>query len=256
MKNILLLLSVFLGSFLFITCSKESANNAAAPGAAGAGGSTAKFTIAGNYLYVVDHESLKSFDISNPSGPVYKDKTTIGLNIETIFPYGDKLFIGSSSSMYIYSLNNPAKPERLSRAEYSIRMACDPVVAKDSTAYATLRSQNNGPCGGTGISALLVYNIKNLNLPVEVNRVFLNSPQGLGVKDSALYVCEREEGLKIFNVKNAYNPVQVALKTGETYYDVIPYNNILICQVQGGLVLYDIGGANSLKPVFLSKISD
>lgn len=255
MKNILLLFSVFLGSFVFITCTKESANSAAAPGANGAGGSTAKFTIAGNYLYVVDHQSLKSFDISNPSGPVYKDKTTVGLNIETIFPYDDKLFIGSSSSMYIYSLNNPAKPERLSRADYSIRMACDPVVAKDSTAYATLRSQNGGPCGGAGISALLVFNIKNPNLPVEVNRVFLSSPQGLGVKDSALYVCEREAGLKIFNVKNAYNPVQVSLKTGETYYDVIPYNNILICQVQGGLVLYDIG-INSLKPVFLSKISD
>jgi hypothetical protein len=255
MKNILILLSLFIGSFLFITCSKESADNAAAPGANGAGGSTAKFTIAGNYLYVVDHESLKSFDISNPTGPVYKDKTTIGLNIETIFPYGDKLFIGSTSSMYIYSLNNPAKPKRLSKADYSIRMACDPVVAKDSTAYATLRSQNGGPCGGAGVSALLVYNIKNLNLPVEVKRIFLSSPHGLGVKDSALYVCEREGGLKIFNVKSAYNPIQVAERNGETFYDVIPYNSILICQVQGGLVLYDIGN-NPLQPVFLSKISN
>jgi hypothetical protein len=255
MKNILMILSVFVSSFIFISCDKNTTDSAAAPGANGAGGSTAKFTIAGNYLYVVDHESLKSFDISNPSGPVYKDKTTIGLNIETIFPYGDKLFIGSSSSMYIYSLNNPAKPERLSKADYSIRMACDPVVAKDSTAYATLRSQNTGPCGGAGISALLVYNIKNPNLPVEVKRVFLNSPQGLGIKDSALYVCEREGGLKIFNVKSAYNPVYVSEKNGETFYDVIPYNTILICQVQGGLALYDIG-ANPLQPVFLSKISN
>jgi hypothetical protein len=255
MKNILMILSVFVSSFIFISFDKNTADSAAAPGANGAGGSTAKFTIAGNYLYVVDHESLKLFDISNPSGPVYKDKTTIGLNIETIFPYGDKLFIGSSSSMYIYSLNNPAKPERLSKADYSIRMACDPVVAKDSTAYATLRSQNTGPCGGAGISALLVYNIKNPNLPVEVKRVFLNSPQGLGIKDSALYVCEREGGLKIFNVKSAYNPVYVSEKNGETFYDVIPYNTILICQVQGGLALYDIG-ANPLQPVFLSKISN
>jgi hypothetical protein len=255
MKNILILFSALLAGFLFNSCDKSSADTAAAPGTNGAGGSTAKFTIAGNYLYVVDHESVKSFDISNPAGPVYKDRTTIGLNIETIFPYGDKLFIGSSSSMYIYSLNNPAKPERLSKADYSIRMACDPVVAKDSTAYATLRSQNTGPCGGAGISALLVFNIKNPNLPIEIKRIFLNSPQGLGVKDSALYVCEREGGLKIFNVKNTFSPVEVAQKTGETYYDVIPYNNILICQVQGGLVLYDIGN-NPLQPVFLSKISN
>ena len=107
---------------------------------------------------MVDNVSLKAFDISSNTTPVYKSKTEIGINIETIFPYQDKLFIGSSSTMYIYSLSDPSRPTQLGKAEYTIRMSCDPVVAKDSVAYATLRA--TGPCGG-GQSALVVYNIKN-----------------------------------------------------------------------------------------------
>src|SRR5688572_12446128 len=127
------------------SCTKENASAAAASN--GAGGSTARFTIAGNFLYVVDNTSLKTFDISNTSvAPVLRSVTNIGINIETIFPYQDKLFIGSSFAMHIYSLTNPAQPVKLATAEYVIRMSCDPVVAKDSTAYATLNA--TGPCGG------------------------------------------------------------------------------------------------------------
>ena len=250
MKTFNTILFIFLMTG-FMNCTKESANASGNP-QAGAGGSTARFTIAGNYLYVVDHTSVKSFDISNNSSPVYKTKTEIGVNIETIFPYQDKLFIGSTSSMYIYSLTNPAEPKRIAKAEYTIRMACDPVVATDSVAYATLRA--NGPCG-FGQSALVVYNIKNISSPVLVNTISLNGPYGLGLKANALYVCEGPDGLKVFNLNNAYNPVAATTVSaaGTTFYDVIPYGNILIAQVNDGFILYDIG-TDPLQPAFLSRI--
>src|SRR5262245_61604276 len=121
MKTLYQFIAIFILSAL-ISCTKEAAGvNGVA--STGAGGSTARFTIAGNYLYVVDNLSLKAFDISTNNSPVYKSKTDIGINIETIFPYQDKLFIGSSSTMYIYSLTDPAKPTLLGKAEYTIRMA-------------------------------------------------------------------------------------------------------------------------------------
>lgn len=244
---------VFIVTFFF-QCTKDSTGINSAGNPQGAGGSTARFTIAGNYLYVVDHMSLKSFDISQPGNPVYKDKTEIGLNIETIFPYQDKLFIGSASSMYIYSLAIPAKPVRLARADYTISMACDPVVAKDSVAYAALRVEFTGPCArGFGNSSLMVYNIKNISSPILITEIGLQSPQGLGVKDSALYVCERAQGMKVFNVSNPYDPVLRMQISTDIFYDVIPYGNILICQVEGGFALYDIG-TNPLEPVYISKI--
>src|SRR6185436_10064867 len=142
MKTLYNLIAIFTLSAL-ISCTKETAGNGAA--SAGAGGSTARFTIVGNYLYVVDNLSLKAFDISSNNTPVFKSKTDIGINIETIFPYQDKLFIGSSSTMYIFSLTNPDKPHLVGSATYQIRMSCDPVVVKDNAAYATLRA--DGPCG-------------------------------------------------------------------------------------------------------------
>jgi len=232
-----------------ISCGKEMTANG---GSTGAGGSTARFTIAGNYLYVVDNVSLKAFDISSNTTAVFKSKTEIGINIETIFPYQDKLFIGSSSTMYVYSLSDPSRPTQLGKAEYTIRMSCDPVVARDSVAYATLRA--TGPCGGSS-SALVVYNIKNISSPQLMKSLFLTAPYGLGIKNNSLYVCEGLGGIRVFNITNTYEPSQVSeiRVSNTTFYDVIPYGNILIAQVNDGFILYDIG-TNPMQPAFLSRI--
>ena len=250
MKTFNTILFIFIATGFF-SCTKDSTNASISPNT-GAGGSTAKFTISGDYLYVVDHTSLKSFDISNNFSPIFRSKIEIGINIETIFPFKDKLFIGSSSTMYIYSLSNPAEPKGIAKAVYTIRMACDPVVANDSVAYATLRA--TGRCGG-GQSALVVYNIKNINSPQLVNTISLFEPYGLGIVSNALYVCEGNQGFKIYNTSNAYDPLFVRTVTAANtnFFDVIPYGNILIAQVNDGFILYDIG-TEPLQPVFLSRI--
>ncbi len=251
MKTLYHLIAVFILSAL-ISCNKESESTSANGASTGAGGSTARFTIAGNYLYVVDNLSLKAFDISSNTTPVFKSRIEIGINIETIFPYQDKLFIGSSSTMYIYSLSDPSRPIQLGKAEYTIRMSCDPVVARDSVAYATLRA--TGRCGGSQ-SALVVYNIKNISSPQLMNTVFVSEPYGLGIKNNSLYVCEGLGGIKVFNITKAYDPIQVSdiRVNNTTFYDVIPYANILIAQVNDGFILYDIG-TNPMQPAFLSRI--
>ena len=246
MKTINHILAGIIFLSLFGNCNKESANSAA--NNTGAGGSTARFTISGSYLYVVDHTSLKAFQVTDPQHPVYKSKTDVGINIESIFPYEDKLFIGSSFSMYIYSLADPAKPAKIAKADYNVRMSCEPVIAKDSVAYATLNS--SGPCGGSQ-SVLVVYNIKNIGSPLLEATLPLTAPYGLGMKDNALYVCDGAGGLRVYNIR--FSPQFVQNVTGETFYDVIPYGNILIAQIQGGFTLYDIG-TNPLQPVLISKI--
>ena len=250
MKPIIHLFAGLMLVSLFTHCNKDAARTDSSNQTAGAGGSTARFTIAGNYLYTVDHSSLKSFLITNPNQPVFKSKTDIGINIETIFPYQDKLFIGSSSSMYIFSLTNPDKPHLVGSATYQIRMSCDPVVVKDNAAYATLRA--DGPCGW-GMSSLVVYDVSSLSSPVLKTTLPLTSPYGLGVTENALYVCDGENGLAIFDVSDPYVPNRVSEVHDKTFYDVIPYDNILICQVSDGFALYDIG-TDPLNPVFISNV--
>ena len=83
MKKILFPLFVF----LLAGCSKNSLNESNNTGGQnGVGGSLARFTLAGNYLYVVDETNLKTFDVTNPANPILKNSTTIGSNIETIYP--------------------------------------------------------------------------------------------------------------------------------------------------------------------------
>ena len=70
-----------------VSCSKESATNNNSSGNAGTGGSLARFTIAGNYLYIVSGRDLNVFDISKPV-PVSKSSIPLEGNAETIFPRG------------------------------------------------------------------------------------------------------------------------------------------------------------------------
>jgi hypothetical protein len=231
-----------------LRCNKGEAGRANV--ANGAGGSMARFAIMGNYLYTVDVQDLKVFDIADPANPVLKSKVPVGFEIETIYPFKDKLFIGSTSVVHIFSVTDPEKPEKLSTAiSPQVLRRCDPVVAKDTVAFATLRT--NGPCGGNA-SILAVYDIKDITNPVQKGSYTVNEPYGLGYADSALYVCDRG-GLTVFNIENAYTPQLRHHFNDNWYLDVIPFNNQLICQVQDGLILYDI--TRRMHPTLIKKIN-
>lgn len=238
---------------MFFACEKNSSS----PGmkssqTTGQGGSRATFAIVGNYLYTVNEAQLKIFDISNASDPQLKNTEDIGFTVETIFPFKDKLFIGSPTQIFIYSIEDPAHPKKLSSAiSPTVMRRCDPVVAKDSVAYATLRT--NGPCGGTQ-SILSVFNIKDITNPVQVATYPLGEPYGLGYSGDVLYVCDKWRGLLLFDISQPYNPVLINITINDGQYeDVIPYQNTLICWTTTGLILYDI--TDNRNPVLIKSIS-
>lgn len=242
----LLLVSLFL-----CQCQKDSSSISINSGSVGQGGSLARFAITGNYLYSVDENQLKVFDISNAADPVLKNTEDIGFEIETLFPFKDKLFIGSATQVYIYSIEDPAKPKLLSSAiSPEVMRRCDPVVAKDSVAFATLRT--NGPCGGTQ-SVLAVYNIKDITNPVQVATYPVGEPYGLGYDDDVLYVCDKQRGLLLFDISHPYQPTLINISINDgSYVDVIPYQNTLICWTTTGLILYDI--TNNRNPKLIKTV--
>ncbi len=244
-RNILLLLFI---SISFCNCSKDGASPKFS-GVSGEGGSTARFAIVSNYLYTVDDQKLTVYDITTSGDPVMKNAVNVGFEIETIFPFKDKLFIGSTSQVYIYSITDPLQPQKLSEAiSPQVLRRCDPVVAKDTVAFATLRT--NGPCGGVQ-SVLAVYDIKDITKPVQKAAYPVQEPYGLGYQDNTLYVCDKS-GLLVFDITSAYTPLLKKTLTDGDYIDVIPYQGTLICWVADGVLLYDI--SNSQNPALLSKI--
>ncbi|HEX6333343.1 MAG TPA: hypothetical protein VFZ78_03890 [Flavisolibacter sp.] len=247
MKQILVYISVV---FVF-GCNKSSDSFSAAPNPTGQGGSMARFTIVDDYLYAVDKQNLKVFDISSPSTPVFKKSVPVGFEIETIFPFAGKLFLGSTTSVHIVSLADPANPVKLSEAiSPTVMRRCDPVVAKDSVAYATLRA--NGSCGGVQ-SILAVFDIRSITQPVQVEAIPVSEPYGLGYAGNTLYVCDGQLGLLVFDISNEYNPVLVRQIPGVDARDVIPYQSTLICWTTSGMSLYDI--SDPLDPSLLIHIN-
>src|SRR5690606_2577958 len=115
-------------------------------------------------------------EISVASAPEKKSSQYVMWDIETIFPYEDKLFIGARSGMHIYDLATPENPQKIST--YSHINSCDPVVVSGDYAYVTLRSGTT--CEGFS-NQLEVLDISNLASPSLVKVYPMHNPHGLGV---------------------------------------------------------------------------
>lgn len=245
--NVLLLAAMV---FMLAACEKSSDGftDSKGPGS-GKGGSMARFTIACNHLYVVDQTSLHVMDINDPTNPTFVKKVDIGFGIETIFPFGSYLLIGSSTGMFIYSIANCADPVYI--AQFAHVMSCDPVVAEGNYAYVTLRSGGDCRIGFTS-NQLDIIDISNINNPSLVQTHPMTEPWGLGIDNNVLFICHGDHGLGVYNVTNPNVLTTIHLFSNIKSYDVIPYNSVLIVTGPGGIYQYDYSDINNL--VLLSTI--
>lgn len=234
MFSIKKLLGTFLLPAIIAGCTKD-AKNAAPSDSSGKGGSLARFTIAANHLYLADNFSIEAYDLTNPRDPLKKSSVRVDFFVETIYPFQDKLFVGSRDGMFIYSIADPAHPVKLGEARH-VR-SCDPVVANDTIAYVTLMgNQNCGPAQ----DGLYIYNIKNITSPSQVSLLPVSTPLGLGLKDSVVYVCRGSAGLSLVNVNDPSSPKLMYTVNDASFIDVIPLDDLLVCYVGTGLRIYDI----------------
>lgn len=217
----------------------------------GTGGSMARFTITQGHLYTVDDNYLRVFDIATPENPNKVNDIYAGWGIETIFPYQDKLFLGSSNGMYIFENATPSAPYQLSRFAHA--RACDPVFVKDNYAYVTLRSGTW--CEGF-TNQLDVIDITSLTSPRLEETFEMDNPHGLSILNNELYLCEGDKGLKVFDIADPLKLDKNKIEHIKDFdaYDVITLGNKNVAIVVGkdGLYQYDISNPNSLQE--LSKI--
>lgn len=229
--------------------SSGPASGNKAPGASGVGGSMARFSIVDNYLYAVTNSELIPFNISNSTKPVIQPKVTLNWGIETIFPYKDKLFIGSTTGMHIYDKTDPAKPKWLST--YNHFKTCDPVVVYENYAYVTLRSTDgsNNRCGQVNSNQLDLIDISDPLYPSLVKSFDMKGPAGLGIEYPNLFICEGKHGLKVFSMADPMNIDKNKLTefTNLDAYDVIPLNKKLMLIGKDGLYQYDYSDPKNLK---------
>ncbi|WKN43421.1 LVIVD repeat-containing protein [Tunicatimonas pelagia] len=217
---------------------------------AGIGGSMARFTISSERLYAVDDNNLQVFDITQIDDPIEGNELVVGFGIETIFPYKDKLFIGSQAGMFIYNNTDPDNPEY--EGEFIHARACDPVVANDTVAYVTLRDGND--CWGAN-NQLDVIDVENVSSPQLIQSYSMDHPHGLAIDGTTLFICEGEFGLKVFDASNSREISQNQLVHIEDIhaFDVIPLDGVLMVIGDDGLYQYDYTDPANLQ--LLSKMT-
>ena len=241
MKKIISLLIIF----IVLGCSDSDSNSTPE---IGQGGSLAVFTIKGNYLYCVDEMKLNVFLLINPQKPVKVNETQIGFNIETLFSFGDNLYIGSRNGMFIYSITNPENPTKLSSVQHFT--ACDPVIANSTHAFVTLNS--NALCGNN-VNVLQVYDTKNLSNPKLIHSRNLIQPKGITLfSTNYLLVCD--DVIKIFNIQNPAEPVLENV-IEKKCFDLIIKNNSLYAIGDNGVYLYELDPTDIKNIKLISEIN-
>jgi hypothetical protein len=228
------------------------ANSSAQPAKSniGQGGSMARFTLINEYLYTVSNSDLYAFNIANPREPKYVNKTAINNNqtIETIYPFKNKLFIGSNQGMFIYDVSTPGNPVK--QGQFVHARSCDPVIADDTRAWVTLRTGTT--CGGN-INQLEVVNIEDLTNPSLIKQYGMTNPFGLGKEGNILFICDGKDGIKVYDATDASNLKLIKQIDGMEPYDVIAWNNIALVVAKDGLYQFDYSNVNNIR--LLSKIS-
>lgn len=217
-------------------------------GIVGVAGSMARFSIVNNFIYAINERNLISFDIANNANPVKTSTQSVGWRIETIYPFNNKLFIGSATGMFIYDISNPSSP--VAQGQFTHVRACDPVVADGNYAYVTLRSGNT--CAGM-INELHVVNVSNVIAPLLARSYNMTNPHGLAKEANQLFVCDGKDGLKMYDVSDPLNIVLKKHITGIDTYDAIAFNGQLLVVARDGLYQYSYSSAGNLD--LKSKLS-
>ncbi|HEU4902901.1 MAG TPA: hypothetical protein VFT06_08915, partial [Flavisolibacter sp.] len=210
----------------------------------GVGGSMARFAIVNDYLYAVSSSELYSISLANPVDPQLTATRNMGWNIETIYPFRDKLFIGSRTGMFIYSLVNPAAPAQVSQFVHAT--SCDPVIADDNYAYVTLRTGTT--CNGT-LNQLDVLDVSDVSAPVWQKSVPMTSPHGLSKDGNYLFVCDGKDGLKLYDATNPVAPQLAKHVSGLETYDVIALQGNAIVVASDGLYQFSYGNGATLSQI-------
>ena len=227
-----------------IMANAKFSSSSGGNGSTGTGGSMARFIIYENILYAIDVSTLHFFNVSESSSPLAIGNYQIGWNIETVFIARDHLFIGAQTGMYIYNLINPVEPQYVST--YWHMTSCDPVVVEGNYAYVTLRT---GTTCESDVNQLDVVDVSELNNPQHLKSYTMYNPHGLGIDNSTLFICDGEEGLKVYDASNPYmiKNNMIARFTEINAFDVIPINDLLIMIGVEGIYQYDYSDLNHIE---------
>lgn len=216
----------------------------------GVGGSMARFGLYDDYLYTVNDYQLYTIKIDDLENPVNAGVQSAGWGVETMFVYDAHLFLGTMSGMTIFSLEVPSVPSYIN--QFTHITSCDPVVVQNDLAYVTLH--DGGWCGRSVNRLDVIRMSSNYNSLNLIASYPMANPHGLGIDGDVLFVCDGDQGLKVFD---AADPADITNNMLAHFpeikpVDVIPLSNYLFAIGDQGFFLYDYSNLQNIQ--LLSEI--
>ncbi len=243
---IFFLLSVALAVF---SCSSS---DSAFADQSGQSGSITRFAVFKGYMYALNQNEVQTYRLKADGDPELVHRLPTDYGLETIFIYDNAIFLGSRTAMYILDVTNPAAPVFLSKSDRldSFFGGCDPVVVQGNYAYSTIKIIQN-ICGrASAQSALLVYDVTNKSAPQQTGVYPLNLPNGLGIKDHYLLVCdEGSDRVEVFDISDpkALKPTLFSFAL-EDPYDLIIRGETMIVSTKSRFQLYNVRDMADIRP--------
>lgn len=218
----------------------------------GVSGSITRFAVHNGFMYSLNPNGINTYDLSDPDKPQLVHSLPTDYGLETITIYAGTVYIGSTTALYILSIENPARPEILSRTTreaFFLGEGCDPVVVKDTFAYSTIKIINE-ECGSFNDESLLItYNVSDPFSPVATSSYSLLEPNGLGYSDTHLFVCDQDAVL-VFSLDNPAEPVLTEFQIDlPQSVDVIVRGDILLASSRTAFHFYDISDISAIRPL-------
>jgi len=237
---------------MYAQTANSSAPGYSTPKSNGTAGSMASMVLMNDYLYALrEPHSMGIVNIASASAPRLDTTFNAGVDLQTVFPFEDKLFLGSMSGMYMYDMTNPVAPVKL--GEFSHGRACDPVVTDGNYAYVTLHEGTS--CGGSA-NELDIIDIKNLMDPVLVKAYDLTRPTGLCKDGNLLFVCDGNSGVRLFDATAPGNLKQLSQIEVNDSYDIIAGNYHAMVVARDGLYQYDYSDVKNIRKLSFYAITN
>ena len=213
------------------------------PGGTGTAGSFASFVIVGDYLYAINGQALKTFRLIDNGQLDFQSELSLNATLETVFPYGNLLLIGSQEGVFFLDRATPESPSFIS--VYRHITACDPVVASGNIAFSTLRSTR---CRFGGADQLDVIDFTDIENPTIIESYNAVDPLGLAVSGDFLFVCEGG-GLKMYGASDPASLTTIGqlFFDGATPLDVIPNDDYLIVTTNRGIYNVSYDGLGNMQ---------
>lgn len=198
-------------------------------------GSLARFLPVDNFLYALNEWELILFEIEENNKPLRFGKTPTNSSAETLFRLNELLFVGTTTGMLVYGIEDIKNPEFFSRVDHF--RSCDPVVADQNFAYVTLRGGTNCFTDQNELQIISLEDPKNLEV---VSKQILFNPHGLAVHENHLIVCDGAAGIKVMDIEDRTAPTIVNTYPVDFAYDVIVDYPLAVVVGDGKVYQYDM----------------